>query len=86
MGSLGQIAREYGIHPSLPCRWRDELAENPERAFSGNDNICKYEARIAELERLLGQAHAENELLLKNLHDSVTHTQSMRNANCLNQP
>jgi len=33
---LAQIAREYGIHPSLPCRWRDELAENPERAFSGN--------------------------------------------------
>jgi hypothetical protein len=25
----------------------------------------KYEARIAELERLLGQAHAENELLKK---------------------
>ncbi|GAB6264966.1 MAG: transposase [Methanothrix sp.] len=62
---LTQIAREYGIHPSLPCRWRDELAENPERAFSGNGNICKYEARIAELERLLGQAHAENELLKK---------------------
>ena len=78
---LAQIARENGIHPSLPCRWRDELAENPERAFSGNGNICKCEARIAELERLLGQ----NELL-KNLHDSVTHTQSMRNANCLNQP
>jgi transposase len=56
---LAQIARENGIHPSLPCRWRDELAENPERAFSGNGNICKYGARIAELERLLGQ----NELL-----------------------
>ena len=54
---LAQIAREYGIHPSLPCRWRDELAENPERAFSGNDNICKYEARIAELERLLVSRH-----------------------------
>ncbi len=50
---------------SLPSRWRDELAENPERAFSGNGNRCKYEARIAELERLLGQAHAENELLKK---------------------
>jgi len=62
---LAQIAREYGIHPSLPSRWRDELAENPERAFSGNGNICKYEARIAELERLLGQAHAENEILKK---------------------
>ena len=62
---LAQIARENGIHPSLPCRWRDELAENPERAFSGNGNRCKYEARIADLERLLGQAHAENELLKK---------------------
>jgi transposase-like protein len=50
---LAQIARKYGIHPSLPCRWRDELAENPEKAFSGNGNRCKYEARIAELERLL---------------------------------
>ena len=62
---LAQIARENGIHPSLPFRWRDELAENPERAFSGNGNRCKYESRIAELERLLGQAHAENEILKK---------------------
>ena len=62
---LAQIAREYGIHPSLPCRWRDELAENPERANSSNGNRCKYETMIAELERLLGQAHAENELLKK---------------------
>ncbi len=64
---LAQIAREYGVHPSLPCRWRDELAENPETAFSGNGNEYKDKARIAELERLLGQAHAENELLKKAL-------------------
>jgi hypothetical protein len=38
------------------------LAENHERANSFNGNRCKYEARIAELERLLGQADAENEL------------------------
>jgi transposase len=60
-----QIAREHGIHPSLPSRWRDELAENPEKAFSGNGNKYKDQARIAELERLLGQAHAENELLVR---------------------
>lgn len=60
-----QIARENGIHPGLPSRWRDELAENPEKAFSGNGKRYKYEARIAELERLLGQSHAENELLKK---------------------
>jgi len=33
-----QIAREHGIHPSLPPCWRDELAEYPETAFSGNGN------------------------------------------------
>ncbi len=43
-------------------RWRDELAENPEIAFSGNGNKYKDKARIAELERLLGQARAENAL------------------------
>ncbi len=62
---LAQVAREHGIHPSLPCRWKDELAADPEKAFSGNGNKYKDQARIAELERLLGQAHAENELLKK---------------------
>jgi transposase len=67
---LAQIAREHSIHPGLPSRWRDELAENPEKAFSGNGNQYKDQARIAELERLLGQAHAEIELLKKSLrHD-----------------
>ena len=60
-----QIAREHGIHPGLPSRWRDELAENPGKALSGNGKRYKYEARIAGLERLLGQSHAENELLKK---------------------
>ena len=62
---LVQIAREHSIHPALPSRWREELAENPEKAFSGNGNQYKDQARIAELERLLGQAHAEIELLKK---------------------
>jgi len=62
---LAKIAREHCIHPSLLSRWREELAENPEKAFSGNGNTYKDQARIAELERLLGQAHAEIELLKK---------------------
>ena len=57
---LAQISREHDIHPNLPTRWRIELAENPEKAFSGNGNRYKDQVRIAELERLLGQAHAEN--------------------------
>ncbi len=57
---LAQIAREYGIHPSLPCRWK-----NPEKAFRGNGNKYKGQAKIAEWERLLGQAHAEIDLLVR---------------------
>jgi len=64
---LVQIAREHGIHPSLPCRWKDELASNPESAFRGNGKKYKEGARIDELERLLGQLYAENELLKKAL-------------------
>ena len=50
---------------ACPLGGREELAENPEKAFSGNGNQYKDQARIAELERLLGQAHAEIELLKK---------------------
>jgi transposase len=46
---LAQIAREYGIHPSLPCRWKAELAENPEKAFRGNGNKYKDQAKIEAL-------------------------------------
>jgi len=42
---LAQIAVEHDIHSSLPCRWQDELAENPERANSFNGDRCKYEAQ-----------------------------------------
>lgn len=64
---LAQISREYGVLPGLASRWQNEYAENPETAFSGNVNKYKDKARIAELERLLGQAHCENELLKKAL-------------------
>ena len=41
---LPQVARGYGINPSLPCRWKTELAENPEKAFRGNGNGYKDQA------------------------------------------
>jgi transposase len=58
-----QIAREQGIHPSLPSRWRDELAENPEKAFRGNGKKYKENARISEQERILGQLYPDNDSL-----------------------
>jgi len=58
-----QIAREQGIHPSLSSRWKDELAENPEKAFRGNGKMYKEDARISEQERILGQLYLDNDRL-----------------------
>jgi transposase len=55
-----QIAREHGIHPSLPSRWRDEWAENPEKAFQGNRKMYKENARISEQEKILEQLYPGN--------------------------
>jgi transposase len=65
--SLAQVSRENGIHPSLILRWKTEYFENPEKAFSGNGRVFKDQARMAELERLVGQLYAENEFLKKAL-------------------
>jgi transposase len=61
------VSRENGIHPSLLLRWKTEYFENPEKAFSGNGRVFKDQARMAELERLVGQLYAENEFLKKAL-------------------
>ena len=64
-----QICREYQLANSLLARWRAEYAERGEGAFTprvptGPDTL---EARIAELERCLGQLTLENSILKKAL-------------------
>jgi transposase len=65
--SLAQVSRENGIHPSLIVKWKKGYFENPENAFSGNGRVYKEQARMAELERLVGRLYAENEFLKKAL-------------------
>lgn len=72
--SMAQVSREHQIHASLICKWRKHSSEYGEEAFSGNGNMYKYEARIAELERMVGQLTMENALLkkaLQKLEDQV---------------
>jgi transposase len=57
-----QAAREYQGHPTLILRWCTEHLQYAERAFTGTGRLSKEEARIAELERLLGQLTLENAL------------------------
>ncbi len=60
-----QVGRENDLHPTLITRWKREYSQNPEKAFRGHGNAYKDTARIAELERLVGQLYAEVEFLKK---------------------
>jgi transposase len=76
--SLAQVSRENGIHPSLVVKWKKEYLANPENGFSGNGWIYKEQARMAELERLVGRLYAENEFLKKALSTLESRIQEER--------
>jgi len=63
--NAAQVCREHDIHPSMLSKWKREYKDNPGTAFSGNGNISKPEAKLAESERLIGQLYAENAFLKK---------------------
>ena len=58
--SAAQIARENGVGPDLLSRWRDVFQERAPRLFQdGRAEGSTEAARIAELERLVGQQALE---------------------------
>ena len=64
---VAQVARENGLHPQLVFRWKNEYLQDPERSFAGPGNPYKDQAKIAELERMVGRLYSENEFLKKTL-------------------
>jgi len=75
--TIAQVARENQIHPITIGKWRREHQQYGQTAFAGNGNTYKLEARIAELERVLGQTTLENAFLKKAL---VTFEQLKKNS------
>lgn len=72
--SIVQASREHQIQPSLISKWQKQHKQYQERAFGGNGNTYTYEARIAELERMVGQLTMETALLkeaLQRLEEQV---------------
>ena len=65
--SAAEICREHEIGSNLLSRWKREHEDNPGEAFKGNGHIWKWEAKLAEKDRLIGQLYAENELLKKSI-------------------
>lgn len=65
--SVAVAAREHQVHPSLITKWQRNHNQYSETAFAGNGRTYKDEARIAELERKVGQLTLENDFLKKAL-------------------
>jgi transposase-like protein len=63
--SQAELARKHGLKPDLIARWKTEaLARLPE-LFAGDDQAHQHQARIAELEQVLGRQTCELEVLKK---------------------
>jgi transposase len=63
--SIAQAARQHQLHPNVIRKWRDQYARYAERAFAGNGHAYTDDAKVAELERLIGQLTVENAFLKK---------------------
>ena len=64
---VAQAAREHQVHPNTISAWREIHRLYGNEAFAGNGNTYTHEAKIAELERLIGQQTIEIALLKKGL-------------------
>ena len=73
-----ELCRKYDLHPSLLGKWKAQFDKDPKTAFSGNGNPSSQDAKIAELERLVGQLYAENAFLKKTLSNLESRLQEYR--------
>ena len=62
---LVEVCRAHDIAPSTVSGWRIDYEANPKEAFSGQGNVWKEDAKLAEKDRLIGQLYAENAFLKK---------------------
>jgi transposase len=63
--SLAHASREHQVHPNMLRKWRQQYQSDGEYAFAGNGHRYTQEAKVAELERLIGQLTIENAFLKK---------------------
>jgi transposase len=62
---LAQASRKYQVHPNTIRNWQKQARKYKDQAFAGRGKAYTEEARIAELERMVGRLTMENDLLKK---------------------
>lgn len=60
-----ELCREHELSPSLLIQWKDAFLSNAAAAFETKEAASADSARVSELERALGRATLENEILKK---------------------
>jgi transposase len=78
--SVAEVARALEVNPSELHRWRRELQEHGEKAFSGVGNKRAEQSRVAELERKVGQQAMEIDFLKR----ALQHVEEQRLLRALN--
>jgi transposase-like protein len=63
--SQAEIARQHKLKPELIARWKDIALEGLETLFQGEGQRGQDEARIAELERMVGRLTMELDVAKK---------------------
>lgn len=63
--SHAEVARAHQLNPNTLTRWRKQLRQYKDQAFAGNGHAYTAEARVSELERMVGRLTMENDFLKK---------------------
>jgi transposase-like protein len=65
---LVEASREYNIKDTVLSRWKQEFMANATQVFEQPQDVQEKEARIAELERMVGKLTMQIELQKKVLN------------------
>ena len=63
--SQAQAARDYQLTEIAIYKWRQQFKKYKEQAFAGSGKAYTDEARLHELERMVGRLTMENDFLKK---------------------
>lgn len=63
--SHAEACRKHALGPNLLALWKTAFVEKAHLIFDGDSSRSAEEARIAELEQVLGRMTLENEILKK---------------------
>jgi transposase len=58
-----ELGRIYGVHHTTLSKWKRQFLDHGAEVFSGDEEVKRYEKRLAELERIIGQKEIELALL-----------------------